>query len=792
MTSAHNWAQIPYELRARPNWLIASKDYKGHNKVPTTLDRNGQLCNGSSTDRSSWLDFDTARDHAIRHGLSIGYVLSSEDSYVCIDLDVKNSDNEPNPERWSTQEQLDRFWKITQHFDSYTETSQSGKGLHIWVRGKTENGARHDNIEVYSSERFIVCTGNILFDKPIANRQTLVDILVGEIRAFQGASKKAKDLDEQDEVYSDEEILSRSVNADNSIKFKQLWEGVWKEDYPSQSEADLALLSMFTFYSRSNEQCRRLFRMSALGKREKAQKDDRYIDNTLCLIRGRQEGEDARDAKMAAHGAQLAQSLEAQARAYAASLGHPLTTPAYTPENFQAPPAQVGTEGSLDWPPGYVGALAGFIYRNAPRPVKEVAIVAALGLIAGICGKTWNIPGSGLNVYIVLVARSAVGKEAMHSGLGAILAKIREAMPTGHDFVDFTDFASGQALVKTCAANPCFVNVAGEWGRKLRRLAQDSDRDAAMQTLRTAMTNLYQKSGPQSVVGGLSYSTKENNIASVSGVSYSMIGETTPRTFYDSLTEEMMEDGFLSRFTIVEYTGDRPPPNLNPEIHPCPRMIERCISLMMHSKQLLSNCSVPIGVTRHDDAGDLMEAFGYECDREINKTNEEAWRQMWNRAQLKMMRIAALLAVADNSAAPCITMQHAQWALDLIRRDINVMRRKVENGEVGEGDSARDRKVISVIKEYFASPVGIGYKIPTGMKESGIIPRSYIHVRVSRLSMFTNARMGATKALDETLRNICDNGYLQEIDRKKLVEDYATSTKAFRLMNMPDYGSAVR
>ena len=796
------WAHIPYELQMRPQWLIASRDAKGDLKVPATVGADGDLLSGSSTDRSTWLSFEVAANEAFKRKLGIGYVIAFDDPYACIDLDVKGSHNEPDPAKWSTQQQLDRYWMITQAFDSYTELSQSGKGLHIWIVGSCLDGARHDGVEVYARDRFMVCTGNILFNKPLEPRQALLDQLVGEIRIRQGASRKSVSLEEQDEVDTDDEIVTRAATADNAAKFNQLFKGDWQAmGFPSQSEADLALMSMFTFYSRANEQCRRLFRRSALGQRDKATKDDRYLDYTLKLIRGRQAHQDEQDRRFQESARDFARNTEAQAaaRAYAATLGpataneqtaaHGISDSAAPAVQLPIPPQPVGPETSLQWPPGFAGSLAGYIYRSAPRPVKEVAIVAALGWLAGVCGKMWNIPGSGLNIYLILVARSAVGKEAMHSGLGSLLAKLRESVPSAQDFVDFSDFASGPALVKACAKNPSFVNVAGEWGRKLKRFSSDGDRDGPMVQLRTVMTNLYQKSGPASVVGGLTYSKSEDNIASVSGVAYSMIGETTPGTFYDSLTESMMEDGFLSRFTIVEYTGERPAANNHIQLIPEPALVEHCIEIMMQSKTLMGNRAPPIGVLRDEASAKLMTDFDKECDREINSTQDEAWRQMWNRAQLKMMRIAALLAVGDNPICPVITEAHTLWALDLIRRDIAIMRRRVESGDIGTGDGVRERKLTMLIREFLEKPPGIGYKIPDGMRESGVVPRSYLQVRCARIASFQTARNGSTKAMDEALRSLCDSGYIIEMDKTKLFDTYGTTSKSYRVVNLPDFSA---
>jgi putative DNA primase/helicase len=51
--------------------------------------------------------------------------------------------------------------EITRYFDSYTELSATGRGLHIIIRGDMPN-RRRDDIEVYSSKRFFTITGHVV------------------------------------------------------------------------------------------------------------------------------------------------------------------------------------------------------------------------------------------------------------------------------------------------------------------------------------------------------------------------------------------------------------------------------------------------------------------------------------------------------------------------------------------------------------------------------------------------------------------------------------------------------
>lgn len=795
------WAQIPAELRERPQWLVAGPD-----KAPLGIDQHGRTYHGSVTDPRTWCSFGAAAQYAYEHDLEIGYVITDTDPFCCIDLDWTDEDSQKrkgkpiDPSKWSTPADANRYNMIMQVFRTYTERSVSGKGLHLWVYADIGEGRRRDGVEVYSQARFIVCTGDRLsgLSPLIEDRQQLVETMLQDMmnsvdkRSPLGTLVELPE-DPEESMCDDAFVFYLATNADNAFKFNELFCGRYEQyNFPSQSEADLALMSMFTFYSDNNIQCRRLFRMSELGKREKAVKNDRYLNYTLRLIRHRQANEETNQQD-------LANAMQLKAKTLEQAEHVPLSSALYTALPAPMPAAVAAAtlttpaptrDGALEYPPGFAGAVAEFIYGSAPRPVKQVAIVSALGLLAGIMGKAWHIPQSGLNLYIILIARSGVGKEAMHSGISAIIKASRS--PALQSFVQFSDFVSGPALVKYCAENSSFVNVAGEWGQKLKRLARDDGSDAAMATLRTIMTNLYQKSGPQSIMGGLEYSNKDNKIASVSGVAYSMIGETTPDTFYESLTESMMADGFLSRFTIVEYDGDRPDENPHQNLNPPQAVIDHITNLASMAAQI-NGTGGALGprdsllVARTDHSSLIIKAFNDECDSQIRGSKDEAWRQMWNRASLKAQRIAALLGAADNPSYPCVQPVHIEWAIDLVRRDITIMRSKLEKGDVGMGDHSRQRKLVNILREYMSGVPAPGYKPNQKMHSDCVVPSSYLLMRTSRLAVFSKNKLGATTSLAQAIREFTDAGWLKEIEKAKAMLDYNYRGKCYMIVDLPEH-----
>lgn len=441
---------------------------------------------------------------------------------------------------------------------------------------------------------------------------------------------------------------------------------------------------------------------------------------------------------------------------------------------------------TLPWPPGCIGETARFIYHNAPRPVREVAIVAALGLHAGLLGRQWQLGTTGLNLYVVLVAPSAIGKEAMHTGISTLVRAMQKRWPYAGQFVDFRDYASGPALVKAVAARPCFVNVCGEWGHKLRRLAEDKrGTDTAMQSLRREITNLYSKSGQTSMVGGIAYSNQDQNVEDAGCVAYSMIGETTPKTFYEALTTSMMADGFMSRLCVVEYGGLRPTQNLNQQAEPSEALANHLTALAYQASQWATAgtfCQIQYG----SDVEELITDFDLECDRHINSTRDESYRQAWNRATLKVMRISGLLAASDNPTAPTITHEHLQWALTLIRRDIATFMQRWDAGDIGDADDDHKRRVkmMDIVRRATISEYR-KVKDPRirKMLEDYIVPIKFIQQGLSNQTAFKAHKLGQNEAIKLTLRDLCDSGVLVEIPKAKLVQQYEYAGRAFQIVD---------
>lgn len=186
-------------------------------------------------------------------------------------------------------------------FDSYTEYSVSGTGIHIYgkcdfsklpIFYDEENRIKLDNqfyqnnrkigLELYAggiTNRFAAFTGNIIEDKPL---RECTAALLTTLNKNMRKAKKIKYSEKRDGERSSFDIVCNLRKQKNGEKFKKLYDEGDISGYGSQSEADAALCALIAFRTGPNfGEIDEIFRSSALY-REKWERED-YREATIAV-----------------------------------------------------------------------------------------------------------------------------------------------------------------------------------------------------------------------------------------------------------------------------------------------------------------------------------------------------------------------------------------------------------------------------------------------------------------------------------------------------------------------------
>jgi hypothetical protein len=604
----------------------------------------------------------------------------------------------------------------------------------------------------------MIFTGNVLKNMPVADCQTLLDGMFSQMGKL---TDEAGELIEEDPILEDCQIWSMATRASNAEKFIALCEGHWEKlgSYPSQSEADYAMISMLAFYTRSNEQVRRMFRETALGQRTKARRNDVYIDRSLKRIR-------SREAPLVDISKLPTVQLELP------GIEDQIPVPP-TPVSVESLPRVGGSiAGEYSFPPGLVGMVAEYILSSAIRPVPEVALAAAIALCAGVCARSYNISGTGLNQYVMLLAKTGRGKEGAATGIDNLIAAVRQNIPMADKFIGPAAFASGQALVKILDREPCFVSVLGEFGLTLQQIC-DPQAPGPLVMLRRVLLDIYAKSGHTKILRSSVYSDSDKNTRMVQAPNVTILGESTPETFFSGLDMSHIAEGLIPRFTIIEYTGPRPAPNPHAFHPPAPELVQSFGELVTVAVNTAQNHTcAPVSVS--PEAKAIFDRINAEADRRINETAVDTEAELWNRAHLKAMKLGALVAVGINMHAPNVTASVAEWACSIIRREITDMMQRFAVGDVGTGEAKQENEVRRLFQHFqtMGAEQRRTHRCPEALMNSQVCPHAFLTVYVRRLACFKNDRRGPTRALQDLLSDMVKREVLEMVPLQQLTGEF--------------------
>ena len=272
--------------------------------------KTGLNCNAH--DVSIHVDFGTAAAAAAAfgNGYGVGFVLTVNDPFWCLDID-----NAWDGSRWSPL-----AGGLCAAFNGAAiEVSQSGRGLHIFGIGEVpphtcknvKNG-----LELYTEGRFIALTGkgaegNILTDCSIALAALVSNYFSPPMTSAIGdVGWTDEPVPEWNGPQDDEDLLRRALasgdrsaakafgsEGDGTASFRDLWErnvDALAAKYPSQSggeydrsSADFALALHLAFWTGKNpERIRNLMYRSALVRDKWELRGDYYLPRTILRACG--------------------------------------------------------------------------------------------------------------------------------------------------------------------------------------------------------------------------------------------------------------------------------------------------------------------------------------------------------------------------------------------------------------------------------------------------------------------------------------------------------------------------
>ena len=792
------WDNIPEEMRAEPRWGIATLEVVDartgqRDKAPRNY-KTHHLLSPDSDD--GWASFE---DVIATAPPAIGYRLSDDDPFIVIDLDYRLCADEDTTRLFKGT--LDIFNNSDGFPGTYVEYSQSTDmsnlntaSYHIVVKGESGDNRQRGPIQVFRRNHFIIMTGNLAAPYKVAQDNGVVNAFLSKLPPSRLERNRDMPIQPGPMVDRDDVIIQRmfeaggvssaDANLSRGARAKQLF---MTDSRTLSSSVDVSALEMelahtIVTYTQNPQQFYRIFSGSSLyrgnqggksGYRSQSDYDDKYL-----------MGYTFGTAMRAWH------ERQTRNEAYADAVDRIIESARQDYQQAQSDPRLLRNDAKLrplpplDVPPGLIGDMARFIYESSPRPLWESAVAGALSLMSTYVGRHYNINDAGLGLYILMVAGTGKGKETGPRGVTKLMTMVKDQIPIAEHFLLGSSLTSGAAAHNALSrpidpdsmlVMPSKLLFWGEAGKTLHNLAK-LDPSENLVTLKRFLLDVYSKGSWSSRIAAQVYSKVENKLPEVHAPNLVLLGDMTTAGLDTILTNDNILDGFVPRFCFVEYRGPRPSLQMDREtIAPPVDLVNRLCAIVSNvlRKNVDNLCS---RIEFSPEARVKYEEFEAEVDAlmdemEVANDRPAGEREVWNRAGVKVLKVAGLLAVGCNHIAPRVEVEHLDWAIAFVRRDLQTMLDHISRSTSVMAHEERMSILMNLIETYFSADreTKLSYGAQDWQVSAHVVGYGTIVSMVSKSTAFlSNMESDATaprtldSALDIAMRGLTSRGFLIE------------------------------
>lgn len=368
-------------------------------------------------------------------------------------------------------------------------------------------------------------------------------------------------------------------------------------------------------------------------------------------------------------------------------------------------------------PPGILRDIAKFITDSAPKRQPELSLAGAIALAATCTQRIYRSNmGNFTSLYMVLVARSTEGKEHPQGAVTNILTQAG----LGH-LLAGSGYTSAGAVFSALLSQPSHLAIIDEMGKllKMSRAKGNSNGEAAIDKLVEAFGKL------DGAIRPPVYSKMTLTKAQAAAVSdptvihnpaITVLGATTPGTFYANLTDDLVQDGFLGRLIVVESQLPRQLISLKDNRGEVPaHIIQWCqrVNLPVQRQGDMANLPMPdmpahtVEMTIGPECHDMLRAFELELNNLKDQYEPEGLDVLLGRTYEKALRLGMIAAKACNPDALKVGLDHLEWSISYVRHYDLAMIRAVRRNRISsqvDGDIKRLMGFIKGARKFATDP----------------------------------------------------------------------------------------
>lgn len=742
--------KIPLELRSIAQWVPfqVGPELNGQGKPKKVPLIAGTDRMASVTDPSTWTTF----EEACKWGIP-ALVITKELRLIFLDCDG------------GTESPLAQ--QLREAFPSYMERSTSGNGWHIIMGGTLghNSGMRRGGVEVYTDRRFCIFTGDIIDgrDAIIDGNPELLQHLSEQMGRINGHERNVE-LDDLPATEDDEDVLTR---CRNHTRFPKLWAGDWHGagEYPSQSEADHALVGIICDQTPSNDQVERLFHRSGLFRPHFPHK----FNYSLEAVRGNQVRQKEAD--------EFCRDLM------------PLRLPEPAENDFsQNDPALYTT-----LPEGLLRDMFEAFMAASFRPLKEASLIAALGAALALFQRnTQTHTRLALNMWLFVIGDSSDGKEMSSKGIRNLFRDAKAPMKGVLGGEIRSSPAVEDALKGSAGGSLRHVATHGECDGWIRSMCDDKASIGAQQ-MRSKLMESYTKGADSWALRQVKVPKGEEKEFELDRPCLTIIGDCVSSCFYESVGTSQAASGFLPRFSVLEV-----------DVSSVSRKMNINESQDFPSSLLDKVHAIATKAMEDDVTNTFRRArITKEARKAFREYVEESWNHMLDnrldkenalRGKLgeKVIKLATLCAVCRNHDDPEVNMADLEWAKLFVKVTDG---RMMYNLAAGEYDPAmhRQRKIVrdrldqacrisradrQKQRRYFSSE-----KLQA---DPNACTYGWLRDRVDNVACFVRDRQGVGPALFKILRDLETSGEIVLVNGDKAREDYGCKSAVILNLREPE------